>query len=98
MADACEDQFTAFAKGVATYDGGDEEQYLAFFTDEDLARRFIEQFNLPPCALFRIPDREGFIALMIESERHGIHYVGLDAGVKTGRVYPIAEFRKQYGF
>jgi hypothetical protein len=70
----------------------------SFFTDEDLARRFIEQFKLPPCGLLPIPDRAGFVVMLEEAKKYEVYHVGFDIGSRTGRVFPVAVFREKCDF
>lgn len=92
MVDPTLHPFSAFAKGVASFeDGTEDREYLAFFTDQDLAERFIKEHGLQHCEVDEI-SRDLFLALLSEARRFGINYVGLDAGAKKGRIVPISAF------
>lgn len=92
MADETAHPFSALAKGTASFsDGTEDREYLAFFTDEDLAERFIRDNDLELCHVDEV-HKELFLGLLREAQQFGIHYVGLDAGSRQGRIVPIERF------
>jgi hypothetical protein len=74
---------------------------LAMFTDEDLARRFVEARNVSQAAIRRIGVRETLYGpLEIAAQQVGVTHVGIDpteTGPRRSFVFPMREFINRTG-
>lgn len=74
---------------------------LPLFTDEDLARRFVEARQMSAAAIRRIGVRETLYGpLEIAARRVGVTHVGIDpseTGTRRSLVFPMCEFINRTG-
>jgi hypothetical protein len=87
MADEANHPFGAFTQGEGDYTDG-RHRFLGVFTDEDLARRFVEDFCLPPHSFTPI-DHEQFGGLLNDAIRRGVRYVAFDVHSRGGKHFRI---------
>jgi hypothetical protein len=83
------------------YDLPDGARVLPMFTDEDLARRFVEARNVGAVAIHRIGLRETLYGpLEIAAQQVGVTHVSIDpseTGTRRSFVFPISEFINRTG-
>ena len=73
----------------------DHGEVLAMFTDEYLAKRFIEDGQRPGVTTFEIGAKSVLLGLLDIAQESGVQYVGIDCPAgpnprnEVGRYYPI---------
>lgn len=84
-------QAKGLLSSIVTAKSPEVSDFLLMFTDDDLAKRFIEDNQASGCAPVEIKTEQALRSILIDLKKNGLAHVGIDVSNSKGRFYPIGD-------